>query len=165
MDITPFSSGGVAFDGRVKPDLVAPGVGLATSDAGGEGFATVTGSSAAAAVVAGAAALVAEARPNLTAVDLQSALVGSGGRLRRDDLALPVTSQGGGLVDPMHAATAEIAVEPATLAFGRAEGPEWNAARTVTVRNVSSRPLTMSFGLLPDDRRSRTSPSRPIRHG
>ena len=150
MDITPFSSGGVAFDGRVKPDLVAPGVGLATSDAGGEGFATVTGSSAAAAVVAGAAALVAEARPNLTAVDLRSALVGSGGRLRRGNLALPVTSQGGGLVDPMHAATAEIAVEPATLAFGRAEGPEWNAVRTVTVRNVSSRPLTMSFGLLPD---------------
>jgi hypothetical protein len=148
MDIAPFSSGGVAFDGRVKPDLVAPGVGLATSDAGGQGFATVTGSSAAAAVVAGAAALVAEARPNLTAVDLRSALVGSGGQLRRGSLALPVTSQGGGLVDPMHAATAEIAVEPATLAFGRADGPEWSAVRTVTVRNVSSRPLTLSFGLL-----------------
>src|SRR5919106_1652223 len=50
MDVAPFSSGGVAFDGRVKPDLVAPGVGLATADAGGEGYATVTGSSAAAAV-------------------------------------------------------------------------------------------------------------------
>ncbi len=150
MDVAPFSSGGVAFDGRVKPDLVAPGVGLATSDAGGQGFATVTGSSAAAAVVAGAAALVAEARPNLTAIDLKSALVGSGGRLRRGNLALPVTAQGGGLIDPMHAATAEIAVEPATLAFGRAEGPGWSAVRVVTVRNVSSRPLTMSFGLLPD---------------
>lgn len=150
MDIAPFSSGGVAFDGRVKPDLVAPGVGLTTSDAGGQGFAAVTGSSAAAAVVAGAAALVAEARPNLAASDLKSALVGSGGRLQRENLALPVISQGGGLVDPMHAATAEIAVEPATLAFGRAEGPEWSAVRVLTVRNISSRRLTMSFGLLPD---------------
>jgi subtilisin family serine protease len=33
MDVAPFSSGGVAFDGRVKPDLVAAGVGLATADA------------------------------------------------------------------------------------------------------------------------------------
>ena len=85
MDIAPFSSGGVAFDGRVKPDLVAPGVGLATSDAGAEGYATVTGSSAAAAVAAGAAALVVEARPGLGALELKSTLVGSGGRLRRGD--------------------------------------------------------------------------------
>jgi hypothetical protein len=151
MDVTAFSSGGVAFDGRVKPDIVAPGVGLATSDAGGDGFATVTGSSAAAAVVAGAAALVAEARPDLSARDLRSALVGSGGRLRRGNLSLPATTQGGGLVDPTHAATAEIAVEPATLAFGRAEGSGWNTTRPVTVRNVSSRPLAISFGLILDD--------------
>ena len=150
MDIAAFSSGGVAFDGRVKPDLVAPGVGLATADAGGQGYATVTGSSAAAAVVAGAAALVAEARPTLTARELKSALVGSGGRLLRAGLALPVTAQGGGLVDPIHAATAEIAVQPATLAFGRAEDADWSTTTTITVRNVSSRPLTMSFGLVPD---------------
>jgi subtilisin family serine protease len=151
MDVAAFSSGGVAFDGRVKPDLVAPGVGLATSDAGGDSFATVTGSSAAAAVVAGAAALVAEARPDLSARDLRSALVGSGGRLKRGSLPLPVTAQGGGLVDPTHAATAEIAVEPATLAFGRAEGAGWSTTRPVTVRNVSSRPLAISFGLVADD--------------
>jgi subtilisin family serine protease len=150
MDVTPFSSGGVVFDGRVKPDLVAPGVGLTTADAGGQGFATVTGSSAAAAVVAGAAALVAEARPSLTAADLKSALVGSGARLIREDLALPVTAQGGGIVDPTHAASAEIAVEPATLTFGRAEGADWSAARTLTLRNLSSRALTVSFGLQPD---------------
>jgi subtilisin family serine protease len=150
MDVAAFSSGGVAFDGRVKPDLVAPGVGLTTSDAGGDGFATVTGSSAAAAVVAGAAALVAKARPDPSAADLRSALVGSGGRLERANLPLPVTAQGGGLVDPIHAATAEVAVEPATLAFGRAQGADWDTAQSVTVRNVSSRPLTISFGLLAD---------------
>ncbi|MGH3024467.1 MAG: S8 family serine peptidase [Gaiellaceae bacterium] len=150
MEIAPFSSGGVAFDGRVKPDLVAPGVGLATSDAGGDGYATVTGSSAAAALAAGAAALVAEARTDLSALDLRSALVGSAGRLGRDGGPFPVTAQGGGLVDPGHAVTAELAVEPATLAFGRAQGESWSATRTVTVRNVSSRALEVGFGLVPD---------------
>jgi hypothetical protein len=63
---------------------------------------------------------------------------------------LPITGQGGGLVDPMHAASAEIAVEPSTLAFGRADGAKWNTTRSITVRNVSSRSLTLSFGLVPD---------------
>ena len=80
--IAAFSSGGVAFDGRVKPDLVAPGVGLATADGGSNvdgspRYATVTGSSASAAVVAGAAAVLAQARPGLTATELRSLLVGS----------------------------------------------------------------------------------------
>ncbi|MDX6466356.1 MAG: methylthioxylose transferase, partial [Gaiellaceae bacterium] len=70
--VASFSSSGLAFDGRVKPDLVAPGVGLATSDPGANAdgsprFVTVNGSSAAAATVAGAAALLAQARPSLGA--------------------------------------------------------------------------------------------------
>ncbi|MGH3029517.1 MAG: S8 family serine peptidase, partial [Gaiellaceae bacterium] len=77
MDVAAFSSGGVAFDGRVKPDLVAPGVGLVTADAGGRGrYTTVTGTSAASALVAGAAALVAQARPGLAPSELRSLLVG-----------------------------------------------------------------------------------------
>src|SRR5437762_11788158 len=69
------SSTGLAFDGSVKPELVAAGVGLATSDAGvnADGtprFATVNGSSAAAALTAGAAALLAQARPGLDAPQL-----------------------------------------------------------------------------------------------
>ena len=149
MDVAPFSSGGVAFDGRVKPDLVAPGVGLATADAG-EGYATLTGSSAAAAVAAGAAALIAQARPGLTALELKSALVGSAGRLQREEGPVAVTAQGGGLVDPGHAASAELAVVPATLAFGRAEGETWSTTRTLTVRNLSNRRLDVGFGLVPD---------------
>ena len=56
--IAPFSSWGLAFDGGVKPELLAPGVGLVTAEPGraadgGPPSATVSGSSAAAAVVAG----------------------------------------------------------------------------------------------------------------
>jgi Subtilase family len=150
MDVAAFSSGGVAFDGRVKPDLVAPGVGLATSDVPGQGYASATGTSVAAAMTAGAAALVAQARPGLTPLQLKSTLVGSAAQLARGDVPLPVTAQGAGLVEPRHAAAAELAVEPATLAFGRAEGRSWSTARRLTITNVSSRPLEVELGLAAD---------------
>jgi hypothetical protein len=150
--IAAFSSGGLAFDARVKPDVVAPGVGLATLDPGtgangAPRFATVSGSSAAAAVTAGAAALVAEARKDLSATDLRSLLVGSANPLGGDQ---PVTREGAGAVDPASASTAELAVEPTTLSFGRAGGTNWSATRPVTVKNVSSRPLEVGLGLVPD---------------
>jgi minor extracellular serine protease Vpr len=148
--VAAFSSGGLSFDGRVKPDVVAPGVGLATLDPGGEespGNATVSGSSAAAAVAAGAAALVAQARTGFSASELRSVLVGSAGPLGG---AQAVTREGAGSVDPTAASTAELAVEPATIAFGRAAGANWTSSETVTVKNLSSRPLEVGFGLLSD---------------
>ena len=125
MDIAAFSSGGVAFDGRVKPDLVAPGVGL-TADAGGQGYATVTGSSAAAAVVAGAAALVAEARPTLTAREPGARSSGSGGRPLRAGLALPVTAQGGGSSIP---STPRPPRSPSSRRRSRSAGPRTPTGR------------------------------------
>ena len=52
--IAPFSSRGLAFDGRVKPDVAAPGVGIVTSEPGANAdgtpsYGTVNGSSPAAA--------------------------------------------------------------------------------------------------------------------
>ena len=75
--IAPFSSRGLAFDGRVKPDLAAPGVALTTSEPGANddgtpSYGTVNGSSPAAAVVAGAAAVLAQVRPGLRALDLEA---------------------------------------------------------------------------------------------
>lgn len=156
LDVAPFSSGGLAFDGGPKPDLVAAGIGLATADAGSNAdgsarYATATGTSAAAAVTAGAAALLAQARPELSAAELKSVLVGSASRLENGDAAPdPVTVQGAGMLDLAPAAAAELAVEPATLAFGRADDVNWTAARTVTVHNLSSRPLEVGFGFAPD---------------
>src|SRR5581483_11825417 len=63
--VASFSSTGLAFDGSVKPDVVAPGVGIETVGTGGA--VTVSGSSVSAAVAAGAAALLAQARPALGA--------------------------------------------------------------------------------------------------
>src|SRR5262249_41622286 len=76
----PFSSEGLAFDGWPKPEVDTAGVGLATSDPGRDEdgvarYGTLSGSSAAAAVAAGAAALLAQARPDLDARGLKQALV------------------------------------------------------------------------------------------
>ena len=140
--VAPFSSTGLAFDGRVKPELVAPGVALTTSEpgtnaAGAPSYGTVNGSSAAAAVVAGAAALLAQARPALDASALRALLA----ETARPLAATPVTAQGAGRVDPGAASAAELAVEPASLAIGRAGGSRWEARQTLVVRNLSTRDL------------------------
>jgi subtilisin family serine protease len=142
--IAAFSSRGLAFDGRVKPDLAAPGVAIATSepgktDDGSPRYGTVNGSSAAAAVVAGAAAVFAQARPGLRGVDLGSLLSGTARPVRETS----VTAQGVGLVDLGQAAAGELSADPATLAFGRARGDGWHARQEVTVHNVSTRRLVV----------------------
>jgi subtilisin family serine protease len=148
LEVAPFSSTGLAFDGRVKPELVAPGVALATSEpgAGGGGearYGTVNGTSAAAAVVAGAAALLAQARPSLGASELRSLLA----ETARPIAGVSVTAQGAGRVDPGAAAAGELAVEPASLALGRATGAGWKGRQTLLVRNVSTRKLKVRIGV------------------
>lgn len=140
--IAPFSSRGLAFDGRVKPDLAAPGVALTTSEPGANDdgtprFGTVNGSSPAAAVVAGAAAVLAQARPALRAADLKSLLTGKARSITGES----VTAQGAGLVDLGASAAGEISADPVAFAFGHAEGDGWHASQQVEIRNVSSRTL------------------------
>ena len=150
--VASFSSTGLAFDGGVKPDLVAPGVGLATSDPGADAdgaprFVTVNGSSAAAATVAGAAALLAQARPSLGASALGGLLVGSAQPLPVD----PVTQQGAGLVDVGAATAGEVAASPSTLALGRSTGAGWRVNASFTVTNLSTRTIHLALGVRTQD--------------
>jgi len=140
--VAPFSSSGLAFDGSVKPDIVAPGVALSTVDPGGEP-AAADGTSAAAATVAGAAALLAQARPSLGADALASLLVGSADALPAD----AVTAQGAGVVDVGAAAASEVAASPSTLAFGSSTGPGWRVRAAFTLTNLSTRALRMSLAI------------------
>src|SRR4029450_743978 len=92
--VAPFSSSGLAFDGFVKPDLGAPGVGLVTADPGkaedgSARYSSISGTSAASAIVAGSAALLAQARPNLDASALKGLLAGSARFLPRESVAGP----------------------------------------------------------------------------
>jgi hypothetical protein len=132
-----FSSRGLAFDGGTKPEVVAPGVPLLTSQPGREAdgqpaFGTVSGSSAAAAVAAGGAALLAQARPDLDAKALRGAVVGTAKAVdgaRRLDLGA--------------AAAVEVVAAPTSVPLGHANARGWQGTAELTVRNVSERPLTV----------------------
>ena len=143
----PFASWGFAFDGGIKPDLLAPGVGLLTAEPGvaedgSSAFGTVSGSSAAAAVAAGAATLLAEARPEADARTLRALLVGGAGHLAGWSLA----AQGAGSLDLGRAAAAELVAEPASIAFGRGTRDGWRGNQVVRLRNLSGRRLTAFVG-------------------
>jgi hypothetical protein len=152
--VAPFSSRGLAFDGFVKPDLVAPGVGLLTADPGKaeDGtprYSSVSGSSASAAIVAGAAALLANARPELDASALKGLLAGSARALPRESVA----AQGAGLLDLGAASANETAALPTTLGFGRASREEgWHVTRKLVLRNLSSRRLRIEIATDQRDR-------------
>jgi minor extracellular serine protease Vpr len=150
--VASFSSAGLAFDGTVKPDLVAAGVGIATADPGvnSDGsprFVSVNGSSAASAIVAGAAALLAQARPSLGASAIKGLLVGTGVHLPAD----PVPAQGSGAVDVGAAAAGEVAASPATLALGRSTGAGWRVKTSFTLTNLSTRPLRLTLAVRTQD--------------
>jgi minor extracellular serine protease Vpr len=143
--IAAFSSRGLAFGGGVKPELVAAGVSIPTSEPGRDAdgdvrFGTVSGTSAAAAVVAGAAAVLAQGRPRVGARGLHALLVGSAQRTDLD-----ATASGAGQVDLQTAVQLELHAEPAAISFGvptRAGELE----QTLLVTNVSTRRLAVSIG-------------------
>jgi subtilisin family serine protease len=136
--VASFSSRGLSFSGSLEPDVAAAGIGLPTSDPdvspdGEPAFATVNVTSGAAAAVAGAAAVLAQARPELGAAALRSLLVGSA----RSNSA-PLASGGSGIVDVGASAAGELAASLTSLTLRR------GARATVTLQNVSTRRLVVT---------------------
>jgi len=137
----PFSSEGLAFDGAQKPEVNAAGIGLATADPGRDEdgaarYGTLSGSSAAAALTAGAAALLAQARPDLDAAGLKQALVASARRVPGSVV---------GTVDPSGAAAIEVVAEPPLVALGAAFVEDTQVGRVITLRNTSRRAVTVAI--------------------
>ena len=144
--VAAFSSRGLAIDGALKPDVVAAGVAVPTSEPGRgeEGevrFGTVSGTSISAAVAAGAAALLAEGRPRVDAVGLHSLLVGSAQRRDLFDAA----ASGAGMLDLRAAVQQEVVAVPPSISFGVPVRDSLELERAVRLRNVSTRPLELSF--------------------
>jgi subtilisin family serine protease len=144
--VAAFSSRGLAFGGGLKPDIVAAGVAVPTSEPGRgeEGevrFGTVSGTSVAAAVATGAAAVLAEGRPNVDAVGLHALLVGSA---QRRDL-LDAAASGAGLLDLRSAVQQEVVAVPPLISFGVPGRDSLALEQTVRLRNVSTRPLALTI--------------------
>jgi len=91
-EVAYFSGRGPTADGRIKPELVAPGVDLASLDAGESGVSARSGTSLAAPFIAGLAAITIEAHPDWTLGQLRAALLAAG-----DQSAEPGNDRGWGL--------------------------------------------------------------------
>jgi hypothetical protein len=137
-EVAPFSSTGLAFDGTVKPDLVAPGIAFPAS-----GALTVDGSSVAAAVATGAAALLVQTRPSLGADAIAGLLVGTARQLPHDS----VYAQGAGEVDVGAAAAGELAASPPTLALGMSTFTGRKIRTGFTLTNLSSRAVRAGLSI------------------
>jgi subtilisin family serine protease len=142
--VAAFSSRGLGFAGVLKPELVAPGVSVPTSEPGrgDEGevrYGTVSGTSAAAAVAAGAAAVLAQGRPGASAAGLAGLLVGSA-RASSDASAL-----GAGMLDLQGAVQQEIVAEPAVVSFGSAPKGTRAVERAIRLHNLSPREVTVTI--------------------
>jgi len=110
--IAAFSSRGPTADGRIKPDVVTPGVGIqCVAVPGDEGvgakYTSISGTSAAAPLAAGVAALVLAAHPDLTPMQVREALIRTA-----DRAANPDTLYGYGLLDAYAAVNYWGAPEP-----------------------------------------------------
>lgn len=100
--IASFSSRGPTGDGRVKPDIVFPGVGIVAAQAAGTqlgavvetGYISLSGTSMATPHAAGSACLFLQAKNTLSPAEIKSAL-----RNTAVDLNQPANSQGAGRAD------------------------------------------------------------------
>ena len=126
-EIAPFSSRGPTADGRIKPDVVAPGTGIVVVDTpAGEqeesfsGYRRARGTSFAAPLVSGAAALLRQIHPHWKPADVAAALRGTARDLGESG---PDTTYGWGLVDALAASGLEIELPPRSLAHAPFPNP------------------------------------------
>ncbi len=95
-EIASFSSPGPTYDGRIKPEVCARGVGTwcATPWSGTSGYAGIGGTSLATPLVAGSVALILEAHPDWTPMMVREALMATA-----DNAAAPDNDYGWGIID------------------------------------------------------------------
>ena len=115
--IADFSSAGpTPLSLQMKPDVAAPGVDVISSLPSNQGgpWGTLSGTSMAAPAVAAAAALLKERHPDWTVAEVKSAL-----ELTGDPVAgVPVTRDGGGVVNLPRADVPLVFAAPSGLSFG-----------------------------------------------
>jgi subtilisin family serine protease len=140
--IAPFSSKGPTQKNfGIKPDVVAPGVGIMSVQMGG-GYMALSGTSMAAPYVAGVAAGLAELHPSWSGEQIRDAIIQSS-----TSLAYPVFTAGSGRVDPVKAAGMQTIAVPGSLSLGfnTTTDASWMMQETVYV--VNTRGTAQTFTL------------------
>lgn len=144
-----FSSGGPrSIDSTLKPDVTAPGVSVASTAVGtGTGATRLSGTSMSAPMVAGSAALVSEARPGYTPVQVKSALMSTAETGSETISGYDPRRAGAGVAQVRKAVTAEAL---ASTSEGRGSlsfeyeplSGAYSETKTITLSNDSGRAVT-----------------------
>ncbi|GAA4586214.1 S8 family serine peptidase [Planotetraspora phitsanulokensis] len=160
--VAQFSSTGPRpGDGAVKPDLIAPGVGIVAGRAAGtfagfpvdDSYTEMSGTSMATPHVTGAAAIVAGRHPDWKADQIKAALMAS--TAPGDELGAYV--QGSGRVDVARAVTQQVTAEPTALSMGYVELPQPSPiTRTLTYRNDGDAAVHLDLSVTATDGHGQT---------
>lgn len=166
-----FSSQGPRMgDSAIKPDIAAPGVGIAAARATGTAMGTplddfytrASGTSMATPHVAGAAALLLQQHPTWSGEQLKAALMGSA----QPNENLTAFEQGAGRVDLDRATRQAIRTEPASLSLGIATFPHEDdppIVRTVRYHNHGAEPIVLALTTSLTSTSTGTAPADMIR--
>ncbi|WP_159030673.1 MULTISPECIES: S8 family peptidase [Streptomyces] len=153
--IASWSSRGPTADGRLKPDIAAPGVDIIAAKAArgtegndeAPGYVSMSGTSMATPHTAGAAAILAQEHPDWTGEQLKTALTASA-RTLNGETAYDV---GVGRVDLPRAIDTTVSSEPSSVDFGSPDPWPHNddtpVTRTVTYRNDGTQPITLNLDI------------------
>ncbi len=151
--IAAFSSRGpVTVNWEIKPDLVAPGVAIRSTIP--NGYKILQGTSMASPHVAGACALLKQAHPEWTAVQMKSALMTTAKLLSNEKGELYHTyEQGAGRIQIEEAVKADTFIDPSSLTFGLYENLRGEAQhqKTITIENTGKRTKHFSFKMPLDE--------------
>jgi subtilisin family serine protease len=141
-----FSSvGPTPYSLNLKPDVMAPGDGIASSVPGG-GFAELSGTSMAAPHVAGAIAVLRQRHPTWSAVQLKSALMLTGVPVRGSGGEVSPLREGGGRIDLVRADTPLVFASPSSISFGLRR-PGATGTRTVELSDAGGGAGTWAVSL------------------
>ncbi|MBG6135044.1 S8 family serine peptidase [Longispora fulva] len=153
-------------DGAVKPDIVAPGVGIVAARAAGTGepfednenYTEMSGTSMATPHVTGSVAILAQQHPTWTPAQLKAHLMGS----TNPAAELGAYIQGAGRVDVGRAVAQHVTQEPASLSFGVARWPYSSnlpMVKTLTYRNDGDKPVTLQLSQVELDGHGKPAPA------
>jgi serine protease AprX len=147
-EITIFSSAGPTYDGRIKPDLVAMGANVFTANypATPMVYASKSGTSFSCPLAAGAGALLLQAHPDWSPIDLRQAMVRSANRYNNPDnlygYGLFDTFKAAALVKFLPSAPIRVAIGDTINRLMTAVASDDNAAISITALDL---PATAIF--------------------